>query len=412
MNTRLYKNLKIIIYIISFINIIFGKLMFDISSLEYLGSTVFLLPAIFLCLLFFFHFRYYTNTFVKVRFHTQRKYMISHYKSIYKECILFASLQFILAIIFDLNIYSFENAISAFLIYLLIISTYLVLGSIYMTCFVIKERFGLCFILDMIFILIYKFYVTWWLQYGYYILDFKGIDQNINLIIFNILIIGSSILINMKKKYFIRSINQNILLILGYSLLEFLSTYYLSSYTVNYSNFSFHTLELLNNSEIIISLLLWILPKIFIICILFKKIYDDYKSHLIFYIVRINNKKLWLNQLYIQCIRICFICTFVKVIITIFIYQRFDMSVLYSAILYFLYLLFHLSILFVLYLFFKDESLLNYYLFIYVLLIVMGYITQMFDFILISHHVFIYVFILLLGYLISVYLINHDEYYG
>lgn len=415
-----YKNIKFIIYIICFVNIMVAKwtFMYDEAYLvEVLYSRIYVLPCILLSALFYFYFRYYKNTFVITRFRAEKKYILSHCMDVLKESCMLALFQIILILLLDLKIFSEYSLLQILSIVSVIVLIYCVIGMIYLVVFFLTEKFYLCFIADGLFIIAHYLYVVYWLMYGGFSAGALASAERLKLSLLCLLIIGICLLIISRKIFSIFKDFHKLLVFIGYFFVEYISVNFLRAYTVDYSLFSFDSLELFDSSELFIVFLFYVIPIIFVLFINFRRIIHSYHYNLLFYMVRISNRFIWVRKQYLDIFKDVFIFAVIKTIVIIMIYKTFSVELLISAVIYVIYMYFLSSVLMCSYFISKDTSILNYYIIIYVIVFLMSVISgnNVMSFISLDYHInsiLIDIFILVLTFIINVYIINHDEYYG
>jgi hypothetical protein len=420
MRSSIYKKAKFIVYIICLIIIMIQKL-FIINKDTYLIAEMypklFMLPCILLISLFYFHYQYYNNIFIKTRFNDYRKYIKSICIDILKECITLALFQFFIIMILDLKMLKGYSILSLFSIILDIILVYCLLGMIYLLIYFLFNKYHICFIVDSIVILVHYLYVIYWLMYGAFLLDDRTINERWIISLICILIIVLCFIVIYVRTISTIKVNQMLLMIISYFFIELLSMSYLKVYTIDYSLFSFSSLELLNQSEMFTVSLFWLIPKFIVLYIIFKKVVYSYHHNLLFYMVRISNRFIWIKKLYKEIIKYLITFTVIKIIDVVIVYRTLSLQLLISGMIYILYMSFLSSIIITMYFILKDESIFNYFIFLYIAIFFINIIMNIskLSFISIDYHygsISIYFLIIIILYIISVYIINHDEYYG
>lgn len=415
-----YRNVKYIIYFVCFINIIVQKyfLMTDDTYLiAQMYPKIYVLPCILLSTLFYFHFQYYSNIFIKTRFNDHRKYVFTHYNDIFKECMSLVIFQLSLISILDLKMF-FEYSIQSILsIFLSVSMIYCVIGVIYLFLYFIIHKFHICFIVSGVIIVVHYFYVIYWLMYGRFINDIEVSKERMIISLICLLIITICLLIIYRKECLSTrfNMNQSLIIYIGYLCIEMLSVSYLRSFTINCHSFSFHSLELFDPSEAFIIGLFWIIPKLYILMTIFKKVRHSYHYNLLFYMVRISNKFIWVRNLYIDIFKYLLSFSVIKIIITVIIYQTISIDLLISGLLYILYIGVFASVLMTIYFISKDIGSFNYFIFLYLILFFISINLTCFSFISIDakwYNLLIYIGLLICTFIANVYIINHDEYYG
>lgn len=422
MKGKTYQNVKYIIYLICFINIIVQKCFLmsgDTYLIAEMYSKIYVLPCILLSALFYFHFQYYSNTFIETRFIDYRKYVMTHCVDIFKECFMLAAFQLCLIGLLDLKMFEGYSLLSLLSICLSVCLVYCVIGVIYLLLYFTIHKFYICFIVDGFMIIAHYFYVIYWLMYGRFVNDGKMVNERMIISLICLIIIGICSLIIYKKtcSYSKLNINQSVLFYIGYFLIEMLSISYLRTYTINCYSFSFHSLELFDPSEIFVVGLFWIIPKLYILFVLFKKITHSYHYNLLFYMVRISNRFIWVRNLYINIIKCLVSFSIIKIIMITIIYQSISIDLLISGLLYILYTTAFVSLLMTIYFISKDIGSFNYFIFLYLIIFFISIIVNItfLSFISIDTHwysLLIYIGLLICTFMMNVYIINHDEYYG
>lgn len=417
-----YKNVKYLVYLACFTNIIVQK-WFIMSSDTYLIAEmypkIYVLPCILLSVMFYFHFQYYSNTFIKTRFNDHRKLVLTHCIDVFKECIMLSLFQLCLIGLLDFRMFKEYSIPSILSICLSVCLVYCVIGAIYLMLYFTIHKFYICFISNGFIIIAHYYYVIYWLMYGQFISLEEKINERmiISLICFIIISICSLIIYKKTCSYLKLNMNQSFLFYIGYLFIEMLSISYLRIYTVNYHSFSFQSLELFDPSEIFIVGLFWIIPKLFILFILFKKVTRFYQYNLLFYMVRISNRFIWVKNLYREVFKSLFCFSIIKMAGTTIIYQSVSVDLVISGLIYIFYMGTLISVFMNVYFISKDMGSFNYYIFLYLIIFFMNILMNFtcLSFIAINKNyssLLIYTIILVCTFIINVYIINHDEYYG
>ncbi len=417
-----YKNVKLIIYLLCFTNIIVQKwfLMFnDTYLIAEMYPKIYVLPCILLSALFYFHFHYYSNIFIQTRFNDHRKYVLTHCIDVFKECIMLSMFQLCLIGLLDFKMFIGYSILSLLSIVLSVCLVYCVVGSVYLLLYFAIHKFHICFVVDGFIIIAHYFYVIYWLMYGRFVNDVEIIYERmmVSLICFFIIAICLLIIYRNTCSYSKLKINQSIIFYIGYFLIEMLSISYLRIYTLHIHSFSFNNLELFEPSEAFIVGLFWVIPKLLIIFILFKKITCSYQYNLLFYMVRISNRFIWVKNLYIEVFKYLLTFSIIKVIGTIIIYQSISIDLIVSGFLYVFYMGVLVSMLMSIYFISKDIGSFNYYISLYLIIFFIKIIINLPCLSIIAideslYSLLIYTVVLVCTFMLNIYIINHDEYYG
>lgn len=419
MNTKKYNNFKDMLYVFSFLFIIFLKWNIgnvDVKLINMVLDQIFFLPAVLLISLFYFHYQYYNNIFVITRI-GKSKTNRTHLLSILKECIIFPIYLLVLVVLLSFRDYHISNLLPIVICFLLIISFYILLGFIYFFGYIFLKKFYMCFLLNLIPIFIYKFYIIWWKQF-IATFDISRISNNLILIVINVVVIIFIMLVTMyqkeKKNIKLNSLVKSVIL---YGVIEFLSIICLRNYIMIPDSYSFQSLLFMDTAERIVGLLFWVAPKIYIIFYMFQYIYDNYKHNLIFYMVRISNREKWIRKHCLQIMIYLLIVSVMKLLLSSIMFRVISVNLLLSTGYYFLYLLFISMSIIMIYLFFKDVSVANFYLSCYFIFmaIISIFSIDILDFLLLSDSmigIVVFVIGIVIGYGVSVLILNNDEYYG
>lgn len=415
---KTYKRVKECIYLYLFLYTIIVRWINidpDETIRLIISQHMFLLPCLLLISLFYFHYHYFHNIFVQTRFKSKKECLKQHYLSVLKESVSLALYQLLFAFILGFEKFNMQFILSVLMITMVVVTSYIVLAIVYITAYIIKEKFYIGYVINSMIIVFYKFFVTWKLQYGYYGLDLLDIHENIHLILANVIVIGVCLLIiktYTRKKI---QISKKYLDLVIYGILEVLS--YLGGQS-HYFTLSYNQMEFVDSGEAFLTLLFWILPKLYLIYICFRCFYTHYKKDLLFYMVRIKNRRKWVLQISYELLQKIMFMTIIKLfcyIVLCFIQNiDFHFIIIKDFFVYFIYLYFLIQLFMSAYLIFKDEVIINYFIGFYVLCIILNMNISMIRFVSLAYDIFsigIYFSFIVLCHILIVYRINRDEYY-
>ncbi|WP_352403475.1 DUF2705 family protein [Kandleria vitulina] len=153
---------------------------------------------------------------------------------------------------------------------------------------------------------------------------------------------------------------------LVYIAVEAFSSYYLMSAIQKKYSYSFFDYFFITSNEKFTGFIFWLIPKVFIVYVAYKRITDTYHHNLIFYLVRIDDRSRWVRRLILNNMKDAFVFTIIKSIITALMYG-WNIKIIESGVSYMLLVLLMILIINIIYLLIKKEEVLNYLL--------IGYLT-------------------------------------
>ncbi|WP_074689079.1 DUF2705 family protein [Kandleria vitulina] len=148
--------------------------------------------------------------------------------------------------------------------------------------------------------------------------------------------------------------------------IEAFSSYYLMSAIQKKYSYSFFDYFFITSNEKFTGFIFWLIPKVFIVFVAYKRITETYHHNLIFYLVRIDDRSRWVRRLILNNMKDAFVFTIIKSIITALMYG-WNIKIIESGVNYMLFVLLMILIINIIYLLIKKEEVLNYLL--------IGYLT-------------------------------------
>ena len=132
-------------------------------------------------------------------------------------------------------------------------------------------------------------------------------------------------------------------------------------------SYSFFDLFFLTSGEKFTAFLFWLLPKVVILFVAYRRITSTYQHNLIFYITRIDDRSRWVRRLVGSNVKDAFLFTLIKSLVTVFLFGG-NMQIITSGVAYMFYVMLMMSCVDIVYLVLKREETLNY--------LIMGYLIM------------------------------------
>lgn len=421
MNSQLYKRVKWIVYLSTFVISIWMKW----NSYDPQGTFPFIvinqilfIPVLLMLGLMYFQYRYHHNVFIQTRFQSLHDVRKHHFKTNILEAIEFSLWQLVIAAILGFHDFSFESCYALFITIITIILYYIAYAVIYTSILEIFNHYYYAFGICAILMVAYRIIVYGQLRLGSYTLSLEGIVQNYLLIVAYLFVIVGSL--SFTKLYFQQKIliriNRKTFMIIACVFIELFSEILLRNQSLSYTSFSLiNYFGFMQNNELFI-ILIWLLPKIVLLYVGFMIFVERYRLNYTFYAVRINNKRRWVDRVMKELCLFLIILVVNKLVFHCLYYQVFNISLLWATIEYFLYSLSWLSLLIVAYIIGKSESVFNYFMIVYIITNAFIGILQIssLQFLLLDSTLMasiIFLIFIICAYNITVYLMNHHEYY-
>lgn len=421
MNSRLYRRVKEIIYLLTFVlsvvikwtyNGIEGPFSFIVSN------QIIYLPALLMICLMYFHYRHYHNIFIQTRFQSLSEVRKQHFRSNFLEAVQFLGWQLVIAVILGFHVFTLESFYALGIICISLFLLYIAYIMIYMTILEVTNYYYYAFCTCGILLIAYRIIIYNGLGLGAYTLSYDGIEQNYILIGAYLFIILCCIIF-LKFYFWERKslrVSKKMMAFIICVFTEILSEIFLMNQSLSPTSFTLNNyFGILQNNELFV-ILLWLLPKIILIYSTFVIFCERYRMNYIFYAVRIINKRKWVHRIMKELYIFITGVVVSKLLFHCLFYQVLSFSLIGVSIEYLLYIFSWLCILIVVYLIGKTESIFNYIMIIYIFVNSFVGIMKIYSlqWLLLNNNLINYLVFLVFiasAYCIIVYLMNHHEYY-
>lgn len=230
------------------------------------------------------------------------------------------------------------------------------------------SKYSWIFIIEFLVLVFYRFIFLSLFNLVNYNVSVNRYSTNLLLTGFNaFLIAGMLYFMNDKKHLKMIHTMKKSSLPLGYLIMEFFSLLMIQSYMEKKYSYSFFDLFFLTSGEKFTAFLFWLLPKVVILFVAYRRITSTYQHNLIFYITRIDDRSRWVRRLVGSNVKDAFLFTLIKSLVTVFLFG-WNMQIITSGVAYMLYVMLMMSCVDIVYLVLKREETLNY--------LIMGYLIM------------------------------------
>ncbi len=314
----------------------------------------------------YFYYHFYNNVCVQTRLDYNGEK--NHFMAVFKEFCILLILWLFLLIIYDFSSFSIENWSVIISIYLLIITNVILFLAVHFLLVRRMNKYYKVFIIELISLCIYRFYFQGIAEIGNYNIFSSSSNENYFLVVLNLFIIVFIVSFLTRRRYLenVAQYFERYKYYLVYIAVEAFSSYYLMSAIQKKYSYSFFDYFFITSNEKFTGFIFWLIPKVFIVFVAYKRITETYRHNLIFYLVRIDDRSRWVGYLILNNIKDAFVFTIIKSIITALMYG-WNIKIIESGVSYMLLVLLMILIINIIYLLIKKEEVLNYLL--------IGYLT-------------------------------------
>jgi hypothetical protein len=224
------------------------------------------------------------------------------------------------------------------------------------------------FIIELISLCIYRFYFQGIAEIGNYNIFSSSSNENYFLVVLNLFIIVFIVSFLTRRRYLenVAQYFERYKYYLVYIAVEAFSSYYLMSAIQKKYSYSFFDYFFITSNEKFTGFIFWLIPKVFIVFVAYKRITETYHHNLIFYLVRIDDRSRWVRRLILNNMKDALVFTIIKSIITALM-SGWNIKIIESGVSYMLFVLLMMFSINIIYLLIKKEEVLNYLL--------IGYLT-------------------------------------
>lgn len=342
-----------------------------VQFLDYLGEVAIpffmTVPLIFLILLYYFLNRYYQAIFVMTRIGSLDYAKKTYHRAIMKDTYLIVGSEIVGVLLFEWLPYSWQTFYARVICLSTLASIYILFAMVHI--FLIEHYpYRVSFVCESLYIV---FLVE--VLHNIYCLPrmlYLSYKDNYPLLFINLIAIAVFYFVISKQKEISTYITRISVVIACEAFASIMLKQFIPQ------DFSLYHVFLPTSVDRFLFLILWLFPKIILILVCVKETDEMYGRHLLFYLVRIKNRRKWLIQLYRRLITYIIMAAVTKMVSFLAVSDKYLTVLLYSAVSYICMMLMLISV----FVFFTcvchDQGIINGALVIYMMI---SYCALIFD---------------------------------